>query len=59
MELEIEAVHQPERLEFLFGKFPADTPLNLPPELLGPIPQELPIIFVIAIDPGKGRSRCG
>ena len=55
MKLEIEAVHQAERLELVLGQFARKPPLDLLAELRGAIAQELAIIFVIAIDARIGR----
>ena len=49
MELEVKAVHQPQGLEFFFGKFTGESALHLPPELLYALPDEMAIMFVVAV----------
>ena len=50
MKLEIEAIHQPQRPEFLLGQFACQTALGLLPEFGDPLVQELTVEFVIAVD---------
>jgi hypothetical protein len=54
MELQVEAVHQPQRLEFVLRQLSAQAASHLAAELLGAVAQKLPIVFVIAINPRKG-----
>src|SRR5437762_1748639 len=49
VELKIKTVHQPERLEFVFGEFAGEPPLHLISELLDPVPHEARIEFVVPI----------
>ncbi len=57
MELEIEAIHQTERLELVLVQLAGKTPPHLGTKLFGAIAQELAIIFVVTVDARKGR--CG
>jgi hypothetical protein len=49
MQLEVEAVHQPQRPELLLGQLAREAPLHLPPELGNPILNEGMVEFVVLV----------
>ena len=55
MQLQIEAVHQPQRLELVFGQFARQAALDLAGELLHALADELGVEFVIAVHVGLDR----
>ena len=57
VQLEIEAVHQPERLELLLGQRAGEAALHLVGELGDPLPQEGAVDLVVAVGPGFRRGQ--
>lgn len=57
VKLEIEAVHQPDRLELLLRQLAGQPALDLFAELLDALGDELPVDLVIVIDAGTGAGR--
>jgi hypothetical protein len=49
MQLEVEAVHQPQRPELLLGQLAGEAALDLPPELGDPILHEGVIELVVLV----------
>ena len=49
MQLQIEAVHQPQGLELVLGEVAAEAPLHLPPEGGDPLGNQGVVEFVVAI----------
>src|SRR5262249_51931909 len=49
VQLQIDAVLQAQRLEMLFPDLAAKTALHLPAELLGALPDQRVVVFVVAI----------
>lgn len=57
VQLEVEAIHQSQWFELFLVQLTGEAPSDLVPELARAIAQELTIILVVAVNPGKGRSR--
>ena len=58
VQLQVEAVHQPQRLELVLGQLAGEAALHLVAELGGPFLDEAPVEFVVAIHDAVSGAAC-
>ena len=56
VQLEVEPVHQPQRLELILGELAGEAAGGLVAELGRAVAQELAVVFVVLVDPGERRG---